>query len=83
MASRPPCLAPAWLDILPSGEALGTRPPSLLLLNKCDLLTEEEQAELLEACAEAGLPPACLLSCKTGEGFSAFLALLEEQLAHM
>lgn len=70
------------LDILPRDEPDVNR-PCLLVLNKSDLLGEQAQADLLSECAKPGLPPACLLSCKTGQGIPYFLSTLQGQLAHM
>uniref|UniRef100_A0A2D4NVI6 MnmE helical domain-containing protein n=1 Tax=Micrurus surinamensis TaxID=129470 RepID=A0A2D4NVI6_MICSU len=55
----------------------------LLVLNKMDLLGEEDQANLLRTCDRLGVGPACLLSCRTGDGIVAFLNALQDQLAHM
>uniref|UniRef100_A0A6J0SSL4 tRNA modification GTPase GTPBP3, mitochondrial n=1 Tax=Pogona vitticeps TaxID=103695 RepID=A0A6J0SSL4_9SAUR len=75
-------LSPALLDVLPPEEPKGT-PPYILVLNKSDLLGEQERRDLLASCSRQELSPACLLSCKTGEGIVAFLQALGEQLAHM
>ncbi|XP_061457602.1 tRNA modification GTPase GTPBP3, mitochondrial isoform X2 [Rhineura floridana] len=75
-------LALSLLDILPPDKSKETQ-PHLLVLNKIDLLGEQERGALLESCATLGLAPVCLLSCKTGEGISAFLRVLQKQLAHM
>ncbi|XP_048351806.1 tRNA modification GTPase GTPBP3, mitochondrial [Sphaerodactylus townsendi] len=69
-------------DILPPARPDGAQ-PSLLVLNKSDLLGKQGAAELLGACDRPGFPPACLLSCKTGEGVPGFLDTFEKQLNRM
>ncbi|NXY00104.1 GTPB3 GTPase, partial [Centropus bengalensis] len=70
------------------GAALGsllppTAPPCILVLNKADLLRGDGGA-LRDACAHGDpLPPATLLSCKTGEGLDRLLELLARQLARL
>lgn len=71
------------------GAALGsllppaTAPPCILVLNKADLLQRGGGA-LRDACARGDpLPPATLLSCKTGEGLDHLLELLARQLARL
>lgn len=51
------------------------RIPSLLLLNKCDLLSPEDLADLRNAC-----PAAIFLSGKTGDGFQELLIRVEREL---
>nr|XP_056723573.1 tRNA modification GTPase GTPBP3, mitochondrial [Euleptes europaea] len=82
VAQQPSRLADTLRDILPPAQPAEAR-PSLLVLNKSDLLGGQDQAELLGACGRLGLPPACLMSCKTGEGLPAFLGTFKEQLSHM
>ncbi|XP_053150017.1 tRNA modification GTPase GTPBP3, mitochondrial isoform X2 [Hemicordylus capensis] len=82
LARQPSRLTLALLDILPPDEPEGSR-LCLLVLNKSDLLGEQGRADLLGVCAKPGLPPACLLSCRTGEGIPAFLSVLRGQLSHM
>ncbi|KAJ6664245.1 hypothetical protein lerEdw1_008464, partial [Lerista edwardsae] len=79
---QPGRLPLALLDILPPDKSDGNC-PCILILNKSDLLGEQAQADLLSGCANPGIPPACLLSCKTGQGIPAFLRSLQEQLARM
>ncbi|XP_042298098.1 tRNA modification GTPase GTPBP3, mitochondrial-like [Sceloporus undulatus] len=57
--------------------------PCILVLNKADLLQGEDQESLRVACAHLGLPPTCLLSCKTGEGIGPFLRTLADHLARL
>ncbi|NXL54400.1 GTPB3 GTPase, partial [Podilymbus podiceps] len=70
------------------GAALGsllppTAPPCVLVLNKADLLRGGGGA-LRDACTRGDpLPPATLLSCKTGEGLEHLLELLARQLARL
>ena len=71
------------------GAALGSLlpptapPPCILVLNKADLLRGGEGA-LRNACTQGDpLPPAALLSCKTGEGLDRLLELLARQLARL
>lgn len=70
------------------GAALGSllppaAPPCILVLNKADLLGGDGGA-LRDACARGDtLPPATLLSCKTGEGLDRLLELLARQLARL
>ncbi|XP_067168800.1 tRNA modification GTPase GTPBP3, mitochondrial [Apteryx mantelli] len=72
------------------GEALGAvlppaaaaPPPCVLVLNKADLVQDGGGA-LQTACARGGLPPAALLSCKTGEGLAGLLELLRRQLERL
>ncbi|XP_034976813.2 tRNA modification GTPase GTPBP3, mitochondrial isoform X1 [Zootoca vivipara] len=80
MAQKPNQLVPALLDILDYPK--GTQ-PYFLVLNKMDLLGDEERADLLANCADSDLAPTCFLSCKTGEGIATFLSTLGKQLAHM
>ncbi|XP_044311847.1 tRNA modification GTPase GTPBP3, mitochondrial [Varanus komodoensis] len=81
-ARQPDQLAHALQDILLPDGPEGSR-PYLLVLNKTDLLGERGRADLQGACTRLELAPACLLSCKTGDGIVAFLHVLEEQLAQM
>ncbi|XP_069734414.1 LOW QUALITY PROTEIN: tRNA modification GTPase GTPBP3, mitochondrial [Phaenicophaeus curvirostris] len=70
------------------GAALGSllppkMPPCILVLNKADLLGGDGAA-LRGACAHGDpLPPAALVSCKTGEGLDRLLELLARQLARL
>ncbi|KAM6107099.1 5-taurinomethyluridine-[tRNA] synthase subunit GTPB3, mitochondrial [Pterocles gutturalis] len=70
------------------GAALGSllpppTTPCILILNKADLL-EGGGGPLRDACARGDtLPPATLLSCKTGEGLDALLELLARELARL
>lgn len=70
------------------GAALGsllppTAPPCILVLNKADLLQGGGET-LRDACTQGDpLPPAALLSCKTGEGLDHLLELLARQLARL
>ncbi|XP_054837529.1 tRNA modification GTPase GTPBP3, mitochondrial [Eublepharis macularius] len=82
MAQQPSRLAFSLQGILPPTRSDGAQ-PCLLVLNKSDLLGVQNQEGLLQACARLGLPPACLLSCKTGEGLPNFLSTFKEQLGHM
>lgn len=51
------------------------RIPALLLLNKCDLLSPANLADLRNA-----YPAAIFLSCKTGDGFNELLLRVEREL---
>ncbi|NXN90884.1 GTPB3 GTPase, partial [Rhinopomastus cyanomelas] len=70
------------------GAALGSllppsNTPSILVLNKADLL-QRSGGPLHAACAQGHpLPPSTLLSCKTGEGLDQLLGLLAQQLAQL
>ncbi|NXX22564.1 GTPB3 GTPase, partial [Podargus strigoides] len=70
------------------GAALGSllppaTTPCILVLNKADLLRGGKGA-LRDTCAQGTpLPPATLLSCKTGEGLDRLLELLARQLAQL
>ncbi|XP_074893940.1 5-taurinomethyluridine-[tRNA] synthase subunit GTPB3, mitochondrial isoform X1 [Buteo buteo] len=70
------------------GAALGSllppaAPPCILVLNKADLL-QGGGGTLRDACTQGDpLPPAALLSCKTGEGLDHLLELLARQLARL
>ncbi|NXT55392.1 GTPB3 GTPase, partial [Pluvianellus socialis] len=70
------------------GAALGSllppaATPCILVLNKADLL-RGDTGTLRDACAGGDpLPPATLLSCKTGEGLDRLLELLARQLARL
>uniref|UniRef100_A0A670Y3X2 5-taurinomethyluridine-[tRNA] synthase subunit GTPB3, mitochondrial n=2 Tax=Pseudonaja textilis TaxID=8673 RepID=A0A670Y3X2_PSETE len=75
-------LTMSMVDVL-SPDELNETQAYLLVLNKMDLLGEEDQANLLRTCDRLGVGPACLLSCKTGDGIVAFLNALQKQLAHM
>ncbi|XP_030396492.1 tRNA modification GTPase GTPBP3, mitochondrial isoform X1 [Gopherus evgoodei] len=82
VAPEPGCLAEALRAILPPGVP-ARQAPCVLVLNKADLLEEGRGGALLGACGEGALPPACLLSCKTGEGVDSLLSLLGTQLEQM
>ncbi|XP_066839920.1 tRNA modification GTPase GTPBP3, mitochondrial isoform X2 [Anser cygnoides] len=57
--------------------------PCILVLNKADLLGGDTGA-LRAACARGPpVPPATLLSCKTGDGIDRLLELLGQQLAQL
>ncbi|KAG8126812.1 hypothetical protein E2320_021911 [Naja naja] len=81
-AEQPDHLTMSMVDVL-SPDELNEMQTYLLVLNKMDLLGEEDQANLLRTCDRLGVGPACLLSCKTGDGIVAFLNALQKQLAHM
>ncbi|KAJ8408304.1 hypothetical protein AAFF_G00257180 [Aldrovandia affinis] len=68
--------------LLPGGEDPGAAlPRCLLVLNKTDLLTAEQVAGTQSALGEAeGLPPACLLSCQTGDGLDDFVGALRKHV---
>ncbi|XP_034387131.1 tRNA modification GTPase GTPBP3, mitochondrial isoform X2 [Cyclopterus lumpus] len=54
---------------------------SLLVLNKTDLLPEEQRLELdWELRRVSGLPPVCHISCHTNEGLQDFLAVLHRSV---
>ncbi|EMP24116.1 tRNA modification GTPase GTPBP3 [Chelonia mydas] len=76
---EPGRFADALRAVLPPGPP-AQRAPCILVLNKADLLEEGRGGALLGACGEGALPPACLLSCKTGEGVDSLLSLLGTQL---
>lgn len=53
----------------------------LLVLNKTDLLPEDERQNLdRELRRVSGLPPTCLISCRTNEGLQEFLTVLHSSL---
>ncbi|KAM3851144.1 5-taurinomethyluridine-[tRNA] synthase subunit GTPB3, mitochondrial [Vipera latastei] len=81
-AQQPDHLTMSVADVLSPNKPNETQ-SYLLVLNKMDLLGEEDQADLLRTCDRLGVGPACLLSCKTGDGIVAFLNALQEQLARM
>lgn len=81
-AQQPDHLTMSVADVLSPNKTNETQ-SYLLVLNKMDLLREEDQADLLRTCDRLGVGPACLLSCKTGDGIVAFLNALQEQLARM
>lgn len=57
--------------------------PCILVLNKADLLRGDVGA-LRAACTQGPpVPPATLLSCKTGDGVERLLELLGQQLAQL
>ncbi|KAI1891805.1 hypothetical protein AGOR_G00147530 [Albula goreensis] len=68
--------------LLPAGEDLETAlRRCLLVLNKSDLLSEEQVASLQSILSQAAeLPPACLLSCRTGHGMDHFMGALQKQV---
>ncbi|XP_062815278.1 tRNA modification GTPase GTPBP3, mitochondrial [Anolis carolinensis] len=80
VSRRPERVTALLLDVLLADDP--TR-PWLLVLNKADLLAGEAKAALEAACAGTGPSPACLLSCKTGDGIEAFLQTLGERLADL
>ncbi|XP_038239891.2 tRNA modification GTPase GTPBP3, mitochondrial [Dermochelys coriacea] len=82
VAPEPGCFADALRAVLPPGPP-AQQAPCILVLNKADLLEEGRGGALLGACGEGALPPACLLSCKTGEGVDTLLSLLGTQLEQM
>ncbi|KAG9350721.1 hypothetical protein JZ751_024610, partial [Albula glossodonta] len=68
--------------LLPAREDLETAlRRCLLVLNKSDLLSEEQVASLQSMLSQAAeLPPACLLSCRTGHGMDHFMGALQKQV---
>ncbi|XP_077188016.1 5-taurinomethyluridine-[tRNA] synthase subunit GTPB3, mitochondrial isoform X2 [Paroedura picta] len=82
MAPQPDQLLTALQGILLPAQPDGAQ-PTLLVLNKSDLLSEQDRARLLGACGQADLPPVCLLSCKTREGLPRFLDTFSQQLSRM
>ncbi|KAL2090336.1 hypothetical protein ACEWY4_015024 [Coilia grayii] len=63
-------------EVLPAGEGPAR---CLLVLNKSDLLSEEQHRGIMGALRERGdLPRACLLSCHTNSGVNDFLSLLKD-----
>lgn len=53
----------------------------LLVLNKSDLLPEAQRRQLnRELSWISGLPPVCLISCRTNEGLQDFLAVLHSSI---
>ncbi|XP_070817095.1 tRNA modification GTPase GTPBP3, mitochondrial isoform X2 [Chaetodon trifascialis] len=71
-------------SILPSQEqpdAVCPADRSLLVLNKIDLLPQEQRQKLDgELSRVSGLPPVCLISCHTNEGLQDFLAALHSSV---
>ncbi|XP_063056582.1 tRNA modification GTPase GTPBP3, mitochondrial isoform X2 [Engraulis encrasicolus] len=71
-------------DVLPSpspttDDGMVTPPRCLLVLNKSDLLSEEQQQCIMGVLAERGdQPRACLMSCHTSGGVTDFLFLLKD-----
>uniref|UniRef100_A0A8C3ASE2 5-taurinomethyluridine-[tRNA] synthase subunit GTPB3, mitochondrial n=1 Tax=Cyclopterus lumpus TaxID=8103 RepID=A0A8C3ASE2_CYCLU len=60
---------------------LSPQEQSLLVLNKTDLLPEEQRLELdWELRRVSGLPPVCHISCHTNEGLQDFLAVLHRSV---
>ncbi|XP_075887326.1 5-taurinomethyluridine-[tRNA] synthase subunit GTPB3, mitochondrial isoform X2 [Nelusetta ayraudi] len=56
----------------------------LLVLNKTDLLPEEQRQQLDgELRRASGLPPVCLLSCHTSQGLQDFLAVLHSSVQRL
>lgn len=54
---------------------------SLLVLNKIDLLPQEQRLKLdRELSRVSGLPPVCLISCHTNEGLQDFLTVLHSSV---
>ncbi|XP_060640888.2 tRNA modification GTPase GTPBP3, mitochondrial [Anolis sagrei] len=82
VSQRPEQLTALLLDVLPANDPTHSR-PWLLVLNKADLLAREAKAVLEAACAGMGPSPACLLSCKTGDGIGPFLQTLGERLSDL
>ncbi|KAM9849388.1 5-taurinomethyluridine-[tRNA] synthase subunit GTPB3, mitochondrial [Aulostomus maculatus] len=70
--------------VLPTQEQVQTASPSnrcLLVLNKADLLSEEQKVKLKKELQQmSGLPPVCLISCHTEEGLQEFLTLLHSNV---
>ncbi|XP_068090275.1 tRNA modification GTPase GTPBP3, mitochondrial [Hyperolius riggenbachi] len=52
----------------------------IVVLNKADLISQDNWCTVRELCQRSGLPPTCMLSCHTGEGISDFLQILRHQL---
>lgn len=81
--AEPAGLGAALGSLLPPTPAAAA-PPCILVLNKADLLRGDGGTALRDACARGDpLPPATLLSCKTGEGLDRLLELLARQLAQL
>ncbi|XP_041791797.1 tRNA modification GTPase GTPBP3, mitochondrial isoform X2 [Chelmon rostratus] len=67
-------------SVLPSQEQPETD-RSLLVLNKIDLLPQEQRLKLdRELSRVSGLPPVCLISCHTNEGLQDFLTVLHSSV---
>ncbi|MBN3317106.1 GTPB3 GTPase, partial [Atractosteus spatula] len=88
---RDPRSSPSFLtgylrDVLSAGQDPGSGlGRCLLVLNKTDLLTGEQVDGLRGVLSPRpeGLPPVCLLSCRTGDGLGDFLGVLQEQVETM
>lgn len=52
----------------------------IVVLNKIDLLSQDNLSTVQELCRQHGLPPICLLSCHTDEGIGDFLRILRQTL---
>nr|DBA28281.1 TPA: hypothetical protein GDO54_008668 [Pyxicephalus adspersus] len=52
----------------------------IIVLNKMDLLSQENLSSTHKLIQQHGLPPICLLSCHTGEGVEEFLRILKQTL---
>ncbi|XP_072260690.1 tRNA modification GTPase GTPBP3, mitochondrial isoform X3 [Pyxicephalus adspersus] len=55
----------------------------IIVLNKMDLLSQENLSSTHKLIQQHGLPPICLLSCHTGEGVEEFLRILKQTLETM
>ncbi|KAM4708439.1 5-taurinomethyluridine-[tRNA] synthase subunit GTPB3, mitochondrial isoform 1-T2 [Discoglossus pictus] len=68
------------LDILSQGQ----NPRGIILvLNKIDLLSQSTVTGLQVLCKDPELPPACLLSCHSGQGVGNFLSVLSQRLENI
>uniref|UniRef100_W5M5D7 5-taurinomethyluridine-[tRNA] synthase subunit GTPB3, mitochondrial n=1 Tax=Lepisosteus oculatus TaxID=7918 RepID=W5M5D7_LEPOC len=84
--SSPSFLTGYLRDVLNAGQDPGSGlGRCLLVLNKTDLLTGEQVDGLRGVLSPRpeGLPPVCLLSCRTGDGLGDFLGVLQEQVETM
>ncbi|KAJ8374691.1 hypothetical protein SKAU_G00052710 [Synaphobranchus kaupii] len=68
--------------LLPGGEDLeAALRRCLLVINKSDLLTDEQVAKIQTVLSQAEeLPPVCLMSCHTGHGLDDFMEALLKQV---
>ncbi|XP_068174857.1 tRNA modification GTPase GTPBP3, mitochondrial isoform X3 [Antennarius striatus] len=74
-------------SVLPPQEQTETVYPAdrfLLVLNKTDLLPQEQKQKLdVDLRQFSGLPPVCLISCQTTDGLHDFLAVLHSSVKNL
>lgn len=55
----------------------------VVVLNKCDLITDVDLAFIEDVVQKSGCLSVCHLSCTSGQGMEEFLNVLQQRLAHV